>query len=123
MVISHYYAGISSTPPFWDNSTQDCVAFLEQHVDVYDVKALQPLEEEAMAVIEGLHLQVSLNLFVFFASMLCCVQNLRQNVSRIHFIFGADLGHVLKKKMMMMMMMMMMMTMTMTTRTVMIIIH
>ncbi|KAK7496780.1 hypothetical protein BaRGS_00011989, partial [Batillaria attramentaria] len=56
MVITHYYAGISTTAPPWDNSTHDCTGLLQSSNFTFDVYDLQPLEAEFLAVIEGLEL-------------------------------------------------------------------
>jgi hypothetical protein len=80
MVISHYYAGISTTLPLWDNATHDCTAFLEQNVDVYDVTPLQRLEEEDMTVVSSLKLQVGI-----------CKRLALETSSAIHYY-----GHVAK---------------------------
>ncbi|XP_070206105.1 uncharacterized protein [Littorina saxatilis] len=57
MVITHYYAGISSQPPAWDNDTHDCSVFLHNHTDLFDVRPLEVLAEESLAVLDHLSLE------------------------------------------------------------------
>ncbi|KAL8573311.1 hypothetical protein ACOMHN_032773 [Nucella lapillus] len=50
MGITHFYAGVSSTPPPVDNNTHDCSQLMQNmSSSVLDVRALQALNEESMA--------------------------------------------------------------------------
>jgi hypothetical protein len=66
MVISHYYAGVSSGPPAWDNDTHDCTFYLTHNAHVFDVKPLQPLEVDTsqMTTLKNLQLVVRAHLFI-----------------------------------------------------------
>ena len=57
MVITHYYAGVSSVLPPWDNETYDCAVFMRDHASAFDVSPLHSLEAESMTVLEDLSLQ------------------------------------------------------------------
>lgn len=56
MVITHYYAGVSSTPPPWDNETHDCSVFLKEHAQLFDARPVESLDAESMTVFEDLKL-------------------------------------------------------------------
>ena len=57
MVITHYHAGVGSLAPAWDNGTYDCSRFFRDHSSLFDVRPLQILEEESMAVLDHLTLE------------------------------------------------------------------
>ena len=57
MVITHYYAGVGSLAPAWDNGTYDCSRFFQDHASLFDVRPLQVLEEESTAVFDHLALE------------------------------------------------------------------
>ncbi|KAK7496779.1 hypothetical protein BaRGS_00011988 [Batillaria attramentaria] len=56
MIITHYYVGVSTNAPPWDNSTYACAELLQSDTFTFDVYTLQPLEADLFAVLDGLSL-------------------------------------------------------------------
>ncbi|XP_076452271.1 uncharacterized protein LOC143287914 [Babylonia areolata] len=66
MDITHYYVGVSSLPPppSVDNGTDDCLSFMHDHSSGFDVRPLQVLSEEAMAVLDNVTLEHGASYYV-----------------------------------------------------------
>ncbi|KAK7493720.1 hypothetical protein BaRGS_00015049 [Batillaria attramentaria] len=64
MIITHYYAGVSSSRPEWDNGTYDCLQLFESFKKRFDVYERQSLTAEAVTVIKGLTLSHGKTYFV-----------------------------------------------------------
>lgn len=56
MVITHHYAGVSTSPPAWGNSTNECHVILSHAASQFDVSPLQSLENDAFGQLTGLSL-------------------------------------------------------------------
>nr|KAG5694401.1 hypothetical protein BaRGS_002255 [Batillaria attramentaria] len=56
MIITHYYAGVSTTAPPWDNSTTKCADRIQAPTFSFDIYPLQALSAQSVAVLDNLSL-------------------------------------------------------------------